>query len=498
MTRRSLALATGSDIAEEGDPEDTTTAASTIGTDHATANHPEKWCISFEQLLEIAALAEQHFGSDRYPRQTMRDVCREIVVPQCARTGKSFALGLNPQGLDIGAYVTHSWDGYFAEFVASIVTAFKCKPRKPNLWICSFSLMQSDNDKVIQNQIHTSEGLAQTPFAKAISKAPLFVCIRNSQCCLFGRIWCVAEVFFAKQYGLFPDHTFVSGPNYFAHVHMSCVDARATKTQDKLLILRTLLQKEGDAEKVDAIIQEFRSHETPNPPATTTTTTNMTHHRSQQEIVRHFLPLLPKHGSVYRKISKAFIRRGIKGEYITTTIGGVKETDYQVQNDTSWIVCGVAGECYVLTQQQLETNYDVENPNEVPFSHRRLRKEGYQEYCSKRKAWAYQVTQYDLDWFLAASPPSSSHEEDTSFAWGEAPWGSLMRIEPGDYLLTTYPLANDGVYRCERIVFEETYAEDDDKASEQKQQTWWNYNTLLLAIGGVVVAGIAAWRSRRQ
>ena len=40
-----------------------------------------------------------------------------------------------------------------------------------------------------------------------------------------------------------------------------------------------------------------------------------------------------------------------------------------------------------------------------------------------------------------------------------ATWGEPMRVELGDFLVTQYPDANDGISRVERAVFDYSYEE---------------------------------------
>ena len=97
---------------------------------------PGRWSISYQQLLDIDALAKDKFGSRDYPKKTMRDVCSDNIVPRCRGTGAAYALSLNqPDGLPVDAFITHSWDEPFGSFVASIKAVFQTFTKKPNLWV---------------------------------------------------------------------------------------------------------------------------------------------------------------------------------------------------------------------------------------------------------------------------------------------------------------------------------------------------------------------------
>ncbi|CAB9522058.1 unknown protein [Seminavis robusta] len=80
-------------------------------------SRPEMWSITYEQLLQLAEDVKLKFGKFKYKRATMRDVNRKILEPHCIKTGTSYALSLNPEGLLVDAFITHAWDEKFADFV---------------------------------------------------------------------------------------------------------------------------------------------------------------------------------------------------------------------------------------------------------------------------------------------------------------------------------------------------------------------------------------------
>lgn len=148
--------------------------------------HPERWCLSFEQLLDVDRLAREEFGSDSYSTATMRDICDRIILPLCRSSGTSYALSVNPEGLPIDCFVTHSWDGQFSSFVQSIRQVFQTQVQKPNLWICSFAL----NQERASDQVGSGEdSLDDSPFVRALKHAKSFCVVRNSNTDLYSRIW---------------------------------------------------------------------------------------------------------------------------------------------------------------------------------------------------------------------------------------------------------------------------------------------------------------------
>lgn len=80
----------------------------------STVEDPTKWCISYQQLLDIDQEARDLFGEENYQTKTMRDICHSLFSRAARkRVLPTYALSLNPEGLDIDVFITHSWDGYF-------------------------------------------------------------------------------------------------------------------------------------------------------------------------------------------------------------------------------------------------------------------------------------------------------------------------------------------------------------------------------------------------
>jgi hypothetical protein len=224
---------------------------------------PSMWCVTYRQLMELEKHALETFGKDEYPSKTMRDICKEIIEPICSKTETSYALSLNKEGIPVDTFISHSWDGCFADFVRSIRNAFQTVVRKPNLWICAFALVQGQDHELISQQLGSgSDPLDESPFVRAIQAATAFCVVRNSNMDVYSRIWCVCELMYAKQHNLYPEKTHVTGPDMFAHLQTSVLDAQATRLQDRDRILRVLLN-EFDREEIDSFVHQLRTQDEP-------------------------------------------------------------------------------------------------------------------------------------------------------------------------------------------------------------------------------------------
>jgi len=227
-----------------------------VGVGPTIEDQPSRWCISYDQLLEVDKEARQMFGTFRYKTKTMHDIVECIIMPKCKETGKSYARYLNPEGLPIESFVTHAWNGFFEHFVRSIVEIYKTRVKKPNLWICAFALFQSKDRASIQKQIGNS--LEEAPFVRALKEASEYCVIRNSTIDIYSRIWCVCELMHASKLDLSPS---VSGPNQFKDLHTSCVDAEASEEEDKKRILNAIVTEFEGAETIDIKIRLYRNYD---------------------------------------------------------------------------------------------------------------------------------------------------------------------------------------------------------------------------------------------
>lgn len=242
--------------------------ASSIATwdafDSIANDDPSLWSISYVQLLALHQEAK-HFYGDTFSNSTMRDICKDIIEPLCKRHGKSYALYSNPGGLRVEAFITHSWDEPFGDFVESIHKVFQTSVKRPNLWICAFALIQGVSDDFMQEQlgIDGQFGIEASPFVLALRASKKFVVVRNSVTDLYSRIWCVCELIFANKFGLVPDNTYVTGPDDFSDSRTSCVEAQATDIDDKVRILKVLLA-DHDYKEIDDFVNQFRAQDSPN------------------------------------------------------------------------------------------------------------------------------------------------------------------------------------------------------------------------------------------
>merc|ERR1712008_24898 len=97
---------------------------------------------------------------------------------------------------------------------------------------------------------------------RVLEKVESFLIVRNDHTDLYGRAWCVCELVFARDAGLWPDRTMIVGPNKFSHVTSTCVAATSFSKKDKEPILQEFRTKHI-LQNVDKFVNEFRASSRP-------------------------------------------------------------------------------------------------------------------------------------------------------------------------------------------------------------------------------------------
>eukprot|EP00434_Breviolum_minutum_P000618 symbB.v1.2.000539.t2/scaffold19.1/size443072/3 len=155
--------------------------------------------------------------------------------------------------------------------------------------------------------------------------------------------------------------------------------------------------------------------------------------RSQEEMCRHFLPIIRKKGTVVRKAGMRLARRALQGEEVLTSIDGEIVAKALVNDESSMVIMAESSdrEWYVLDEASFAESYEtpgIDLPEEGPDFHV-LRERGFKYYKRRGMARIYQVLEADLQ-FL----PSRKF-------WGKGTIPLPLRV--GDFLVTRYPDAGE-------------------------------------------------------
>jgi len=158
---------------------------------------PERWCITPEQLNELIEEVEKHY-EDLDPSGYA--VVKDIVKPMTKRFGVSWALMLNPKGLDVTHFVSHAWAEGIKQFGSDLNRAFQTYPDITGLWICFLAIPQNLTRTRLAKMIGTGANPHMTPFNSAVQKAQSVIVVRNPRLNLFTRLWCVFELYAAAKW----------------------------------------------------------------------------------------------------------------------------------------------------------------------------------------------------------------------------------------------------------------------------------------------------------
>jgi len=151
---------------------------------------PSKWCITLDQLGDLWQKVEQ-----RYPDidPTVYEVVADIIKPMTQEAGCSYALMLNPNGVDVDNFVTHAWGEGFKAFVRELCQA----NISGGLWVCFVANPQTWEPSELGALLGKNPYMS--PFYIALTEATRVVVVRNSNVNMYTRLWCVFELWSAGE-----------------------------------------------------------------------------------------------------------------------------------------------------------------------------------------------------------------------------------------------------------------------------------------------------------
>jgi len=239
------------------------------------------WAVSFQHLMELRDKVIATPGQDEWNVATVNE---RYIKHECSKFGKSMAMSrwdvhTGPKRSKV--FVTHCWLEPFVEFCNSIEHAFRDREEKPDMFICFMSLMQSDDPKVIAEEVGTQDGgngmanfdAHPPPFVVALSWADEFLVVRNKRCDIYTRGWCALEAFYAIKFGFFDDKegkVIVVGPTdgqWGGPTNKNALDAKCSWPQDEKDIIAHLTAQAEHLAALQKEIDWIHKHPAEVPPA---------------------------------------------------------------------------------------------------------------------------------------------------------------------------------------------------------------------------------------
>ena len=187
-----------------------------ITTIEAIALHesvsPDKWCVTYADLKFLRRqvltaiqqgliLSASPTSSDGESKQSEDDdefgpsiyvVNEQYIKPITAQAGKmSWALMMNPDGLDCDLFVSHAWQEGIFEFLSKVLSSWPTRAR--HAWCCMLANPQNLNIGSMLQSPKTS------PFALALQESRYVLVVPNRQQSVYCRLWCGYEAYVASE-----------------------------------------------------------------------------------------------------------------------------------------------------------------------------------------------------------------------------------------------------------------------------------------------------------
>jgi len=204
--------------------------------------------VTLQQLQKLEQDAKSDF-LEEYPTRNMGNVVDHIVKPLCKKDKQSYAWLINHLTglLLIEIFVSHSWREYYERFVAAIEAAQPQLPRGvSNLWICAFAIRQGDASDAAEVASQIGSDPLTAPFTSALRESKSFLVVRNCNCDLYTRVWCVWEIFLAASLGKTePGVLTITGenpPDYDPRAIVDVSTCEASVASDKFAIMTCIAQ----------------------------------------------------------------------------------------------------------------------------------------------------------------------------------------------------------------------------------------------------------------
>ena len=164
---------------------------------HETVN-PSRWCITFADLrffeCEVQRVIQDGTFHEDFGEYgpSIYAVNEHYIKPVTAAAGKmSWALMMNPYGLDCDLFVTHAWQEDVFEFTEKVLASWPWRAR--HAWCCMLANPQNlDIAALLQSP-------SSSPFALALHSSKYMLVVPNRHKSVYTRLWCGYEAYLAFQ-----------------------------------------------------------------------------------------------------------------------------------------------------------------------------------------------------------------------------------------------------------------------------------------------------------
>ncbi|CAK9087221.1 unnamed protein product [Durusdinium trenchii] len=161
--------------------------------------HPARWCITFADLKFFRSEVHKAIQDGQNFQENFSEygpsiyaVNEHYIKPVTAAAGKmSWALMMNPHGLDCDLFITHAWQEDVFEFTDKVLTSWPWRAR--HAWCCMLANPQNlDIGALLQSP-------SMSPFALALQSSKYMLVVPNRHKSVYTRLWCGYEAYLAFQ-----------------------------------------------------------------------------------------------------------------------------------------------------------------------------------------------------------------------------------------------------------------------------------------------------------
>lgn len=173
---------------------------------------PDKWCVTYADLRylrqQVISAIQQglilsspsSYGDDESKKSEDDDefgpsiyvVNEQYIKPITAQAGKmSWALMMNPDGLDCHLFVSHAWQEGIFEFLSKVLGSWPSRAK--HAWCCMLANPQNLNVGSMLQSPKTS------PFALALQASRYVLVVPNRHQSVYCRLWCGYEAYVASE-----------------------------------------------------------------------------------------------------------------------------------------------------------------------------------------------------------------------------------------------------------------------------------------------------------
>ena len=236
---------------------------------------PEYWCITHDDLKEFEEQVRKAQRNGCIPQHpdhpnanhedptigpTMHAVVAHVVKTSMTEAGVSWALQRHRGGKPIDIFCTHCWNEGVYEFCTKMRASWPAGLE--TMWFCCLANPQTWERNELAALLgggpgSVSDPLRDSPFARALSSAKVMLVVPNTAESIYTRLWCVAEIKVAKDFGKSIRVATEHGSTQNLLTNFSSVrQAKCSDADDEARIRKAI---EGQENEIDKLIHDLVS-----------------------------------------------------------------------------------------------------------------------------------------------------------------------------------------------------------------------------------------------